>query len=437
VALFVALVVIASAGSSAAACGSIAGPRGWAPAQPVESGKLTLVPYRKKVFALREGSADVVWQFPPRDKSTYRVSEVDRQELAALAQDLGLSAGDPLIELIGDLNVQGSTVETLESAIDASSLASDARSSFKSRIEDITSRHKRALDGVRALYGDLALPADGTEVYVPTYGGWLFALDAETGALRWLADLDPMVGGVAVTESVLYVGSKSGRFYAIDPGSGAVGDSVKLDGEIWATPTLAEDGDDILVPTLGGSLYRLDDELQVRWRFDDAEGALAGTVTAGGGFVFAGAFDNKLYALDEATGEARWSIESDNWFWSQPVVNEGTVFAASLDGKVYAVDVGTGESRWSRPFDTGSQVRSGLAVSGDALIVGARDGRVHRLALDDGTPTGQPLQIGTRLESDLVAGADDTVYVVPRQSRLYVIDASLDSLAADFYELPN
>jgi outer membrane protein assembly factor BamB len=237
---------------------------------------------------------------------------------------------------------------------------------------------------------------------------------------------------------VLYGGSTSGRFYAIDPGSGEVGDSRKLDGEIWATPTLAEDGDSILVPTLGGSLYRLDDELETVWRFEGADGALAGAVTVADGLAFAGAFDNKLYAIDEATGEERWSIESDNWFWSQPIVHEGTVFAASLDGKVYAVDASNGEARWPRPFDTDSQVRSGLAVSGDALIVGARNGRVHKVALDDGTATGQPLQLlGTRLESDLVSGEGDVVYAIPRQARLYVIDTSEPSLSADFFDLPN
>jgi outer membrane protein assembly factor BamB len=403
----------------------------------VETGELTLAPYRKKLFALRQDSAEVAWQFPPRDESAYRVSEVARRDLAQQAEDLGVESGDAILDRIDELNVDGSTVDSLKSTIDQSGLDGDARSSLKSSVDDITNEHKRAFDGIRALYGDLALTTDRDTVFVPSYGGWLFALETETGALRWIADLDPLIGGVAVTDSVLYTGAKSGRFYAIDPASGVVGDSRELDGEIWATPTLAADGDQVFVPTLGGSLYRLDDELETVWQFEGADGALAATVTVADGVVYAGAFDNKLYALDEATGDERWSIESDNWFWSQPVVHEGTVYAASLDGKVYAVDAQSGEARWSKPFNTDSQVRSGLAVSGDALIVGARDGRVHRLSLADGTATGQPLQIGNKLESDLVAGENDTVYAVPRQARLYVIDASPDSLAAVFFDLPN
>lgn len=420
----------------ASACGSVPGPRGWAAPQPVETNDVTLAPYRKRLFALPEGSAAVLWQFPPRDKSTYRVSESARTELRQAAEDAGVASADAILDRIDDLSVQGSTVDSLKSAIEESGLEGEAKGSLKSRVDEITREHRRAFDGVRALYGDLAVSEDGGTAYLPTYGGWLFAIDTENGDLRWLSDLDALVGGVAVTESALYVGSKSGQFYAIDRETGAISDSRKLDGEIWGTPTLVED-DQILVPTLGGSLYRLDGGLETVWRFEGADGALAGTVTVSEGLVYAGAFDNKLYALDEATGDERWSIEADNWFWSQPVVHEGVVYAASLDGKVYAVDAETGEARWGRPFDTDSQVRSGLTISGDALIVGARNGRVHKLTLEDGSPTGQPLQIGTRLESDLVAGDNNTVYAVPRQARLYVIDASPDSLAAEFFDLPN
>jgi outer membrane protein assembly factor BamB len=273
-------------------------------------------------------------------------------------------------------------------------------------------------------------------VYVPTYGGWLFALDVESGALRWMTDLDPMVGGVMASKAVLYVGTKDKKIYAIDPGSGAIGASRKLDGEIWAAPARAVDSNDIFVPTLGGSLYRLSDELEVVWRFEGSDGAMAAKPTVSKDLVYAGAFDNKLYAIDDATGEERWSIEADNWFWSQPVVESGTLYAASLDGKVYAVDAASGEAHWERPFDTGSQVRSGLAVSSDALFVGSRNGVIRKLDLDDGAPGGQ-LQIGTKLEADLVAATGDLVYAVPNRGVLYVIDTSSSTLAAEFFDLPD
>jgi outer membrane protein assembly factor BamB len=432
------LAAIATGLIVAVGCGRPAGPKGWAAPQPVETGELTLAPFHKNLFALPKGSGETAWQFPPKDRETYRVSEGARNELARLADDLGFDIGSEssLAQRIDELNVDGSTANTLKEAIDASGADGSARGDLKQRVDEIIREHRRALGQVRALYGDLAVSDDGETVYVPTYGGWLFALAADTGALRWMADLDPMVGGVTATETVLYVGTKSKKIYAIDPSSGAVGNSRKLDGEVWASPTLAADGDDIFVPTLGGSLYRLNDELETVWQFQGSDGAIASKPTVSGGLVYAGAFDNKLYAIDEATGDERWSIEADNWFWSQPVVGRGTLFAASLDGKVYAVDAESGEARWARPFDTGSQVRSGLAVSSDSLIVASRDGVVRKLDLDDGAPGGQ-LQIGTKLEADLVGAGDDIVYAIPSRGVLYAIDTSSSTLAAEFFDLPD
>jgi outer membrane protein assembly factor BamB len=422
----------------AAGCGNPPGPRGWAAPQPVETNDMTLAPFRKKLFALPKGSGETAWQFPPKDREVYRVSEAAREELAQLAEDRGFDTGSSssLAQRIDELNVDGSTANTLKEAIDASGADGGARGDLKQRVDEIIREHRRALGQVRALYGDLAVSDDGDTVYVPTYGGWLFALATDTGALRWMADLDPRVGGVTATETVLYVGTKAKKIYAIEPSSGVVGASRTLDGEIWTAPAPASEGGDILVPTLGGSLYRLSDELETIWRFDGSDGAMASTPTLSGGLVYEGAFDNKLYAIDEATGAERWTIEADNWFWSQPVVEGGTLFAASLDGKVYAVDAESGEARWARPFDTDSQVRSGLAVSGGALIVGSRDGFVRKLSLDDGAPSGQ-LQIGTKLEADLVDAGDGLVYAIPNRGVLYAIDTSSSTLAAEFFDLPD
>jgi len=419
----------------ATACSRAPGPRGWSAPQPVETQDLTLVPYKKQLFALPAGSGEAAWQFPPKDKDAYRVSEAARDDLTTLLDSLGLEGASRqnIEDRIGELNVEGPTIETLKDAVSATAADKALRNGFTSRVDAIVLGEKRALNGIRALYGDIALSDDGDTAFVPSYGGWLFALDIKTGATRWIADLDPMVGGAMVAGNVVYAGTKSDKLYALDIASGAVASSRKLDGEIWATPTRAVEGEDIYVPTLAGSLYRLNEEFETVWQFEGAEGALAARPLVVGNLVYAGAWDNKLYAIDAATGGAQWNIEADNWFWSQPVVSEGTLYAASLDGKVYAVDAATGEARWPKPFDTGSEVRAGLVMSKGSLIVGSRDGVVRKINSDDGTPAGE-LQIGTKIEADLVASADESVYAVPNRAVLYVIDTA--DMSAVFFQLP-
>ncbi len=419
----------------ASACGRAPGPRGWSAPQPVETQDLTLVPYRKQLFALPAGSGETAWQFPPQDKGAYRVSEAARNDLTTLLDGLGLDVDthQNIEDRIGELNVEGPTIATLKDAVSASVADKTLRNGFHNRVDTIVLGEKRALDGIRALYGDIAVSSDGRTAFVPSYGGWLFALDIKTGATKWIADLDPMVGGATIAGNVVYAGTKSDKLYALDIASGTVASSRKLDGEIWAAPTLAAEGEDIYVPTLTGSLYRLNEELETVWQFDGAEGALAARPLAAGDLVYAGAWDNKLYAIDAASGETAWSIEADNWFWSQPVVDGGTLYTASLDGKVYAVDAATGLARWPKPFDTGSEVRSGLTISEGSLIVASRDGVVRKINLDDGTPAGE-LQIGTKVEADLVTAADESVYAVPNRPVLYVIDTS--DMSAEFFQLP-
>jgi outer membrane protein assembly factor BamB len=209
-----------------------------------------------------------------------------------------------------------------------------------------------------------------------------------------------------------------------------------LDGEIWAAPSAADDEGDIFVATLAGSLYRLAPSLDITWKFDDADGAIAQRPVVNDDRVYAGSFDSTLYAISADTGQAIWDIEADNWFWGEPVVQDGTLYAPSLDGKVYAVDAQTGAPRWPRPYDTDDQVRSGLALSGGALMVGSRDGLVHKVSLEDGSRVGDPLRVGSRLESDLKADEDGNVYAISRNPVLYVIETA-DTLSAQFYDLPD
>ncbi len=66
-----------------------------------------------------------------------------------------------------------------------------------------------------------------------------------------------------------------------------------------------------------------------------------------------------------------------------PVVSGGAVFfASSADGKVYALDAATGEQRWT--FFTEAPVRFSPAIDGERLFVAGDDGILYCLGADDG-----------------------------------------------------
>jgi outer membrane protein assembly factor BamB len=53
--------------------------------------------------------------------------------------------------------------------------------------------------------------------------------------------------------------------------------------------------------------------------------------------VYIGSLDGNLYALDASTGEERWRQSLDGEIYSSPAVVDGVVYAGSFDDGLYAL----------------------------------------------------------------------------------------------------
>ncbi len=88
-----------------------------------------------------------------------------------------------------------------------------------------------------------------------------------------------------------------------------------------------------------------------RNRFDDVF-----HVAAAGGLVYFGSSaDNKVYALDAATGKVRWEFFTGGPVRTAPTVWKSRVFAASDDGWVYCLRAADGSVVWKLRAAAGSQ----------------------------------------------------------------------------------
>lgn len=172
-------------------------------------------------------------------------------------------------------------------------------------------------------------------VYFGGQDGFVTALDANTGELRWQYGVRSDVDGSGVIgpENGLFIGADDGRIHAL-----------RSDGSL-------------------------------RWSFVAQRDIRSSVGIAPDGTLYVTSFDHNLYSI-AATGEVNWVLPTGGIVHSSPVVDaNGTVFFGSQDDHIYAVSP-AGKVLWT--VEVGADVDSSIAISESGmLVIGADDGRLR------------------------------------------------------------
>jgi outer membrane protein assembly factor BamB len=230
-------------------------------------------------------------------------------------------------------------------------------------------------------------------VYLPTFAGWLVALDANTGRVLWrhrthrCAWASPAVANGLVLQTFLLRGprcdpdvDRTGELVAFDARTGAVRWRVALPAT-ESSPLVANGL--VTIGDWNGDVLAFDLRTGARrWVFH-ADGPVKSSPAVAGGRLFVGTYGGSLYALDARTGRRVWRASAQQrWlrhgrFYSTPAVAHGRVYVGSTDGKVYAFGVRSGKLRWSH--STGGYVYGSPATWRDVVLVGSYDHRLYAL----------------------------------------------------------
>ena len=262
---------------------------------------------------------------------------------------------------------------------------------------------------------------DQGTVYVTTDGGAIIALDAKTGAERWVHDAgeEGLTSSPAVSDGLAIVVTVGGRVLAVDAASGS---------EVWrrdedaapnSMPAVADGV--VYVGTDAGTLLALDARTgEDVWAYD-ADAPVTRSPAVGGGRVFVGSENGRLHAVEASTGRAAWTFDSAGGLLGTPAFAHGLVYAVTLNephSQVIAFDVRTGDEAWRFAPDHRTGLRP-VVVGSDELYVVDRSGWFY--ALD---PRSGVARWSWSQESEIGAApalVDDHLYVVGRD-RAFALD---------------
>lgn len=176
----------------------------------------------------------------------------------------------------------------------------------------------------------------------------LWALDRRTGVVRWFCRLgsgdaskigsSPAYGGGRV-----FIGSYDGTVFCVDAQSGRIVWKKWLGGEFYSTPAVA--GDRLYIGNKSsGSVYCLDARDGAMLWGTSLGSSVYGSPAVWGGKVYVGSVTH-FVAIDAATGEIVWRYRPAKRILGSASVLDGVVYFSDL-GHTYACDARTGELVW-------------------------------------------------------------------------------------------
>ena len=279
----------------------------------------------------------------------------------------------------------------------------------------------------------------GGTLFVSTGYGELHALDAATGAERWVQRLDAPITTPKVAGGLVYLVSRDNRAWALDAGNGRIQWELPAapSASVMATapaPAIADRA--VLLPFGSGEILAALRQSGIRVWGSSVSGArrgvayndvgdITGDPVLSGNVAYAGTSAGRMVALSVASGERLWT--ANEGAVSPLVVAGGSVFGVTDRAQLVRLDSTTGEVLWRSdlPFYRNARLkrRQGIFAHFGPVLAGGR----LWVASSDGVLRGfDPATGGLTAQAEIPGGAasrpiafGDALYVVGRSGALH------------------
>jgi len=283
------------------------------------------------------------------------------------------------------------------------------------------------------------LAVSGGRLFVSTAFGQLIAMNAATGQRLWTQDLGAAAAGApTVVGDRVYVIGRDATAWALDANTGRVrwtAQGTPSPSGVVGGAAPAVSGDMIVLPFASRELHGLLRDGGTSLWTSTVAGTRVGRVYASitdisgdpvidGGTVYAGSPSGRIDAFELSSGRRLWSAEEGAM--SPVVVAGGSVFAVSDQAELVRLDAATGARIWGTelPYFKTNLIRRrkdvyahyGPVLGGGRLWVASSDGRLRGFSPRSGAlEVDVPLPDGAATNPVIAGGV---LYVVNTAGRL-------------------
>lgn len=202
---------------------------------------------------------------------------------------------------------------------------------------------------------------------VASKDGTVQAIDTDLAKPKWQLKPGVVKKGITQHGKLCYFGTEKGDLACVDSETGKEVWKIRLSGPI-STPPVIED-DRIFAASDTGVLYCLDVATgKELWKNDKLVGDVVGGLTANKGVLYFGSYNNSVYAVSQADGQAVWSKRVDGWIGSPPLIVSDEVFFKSKQTTLWCFNKANGNTNWHFALQP---TRSEPILSGDIIYVGS------------------------------------------------------------------
>ncbi|MDD4924237.1 MAG: PQQ-binding-like beta-propeller repeat protein [Dehalococcoidales bacterium] len=227
---------------------------------------------------------------------------------------------------------------------------------------------------VQGIIGGLII--DNGAMYFAAVGGTVTALNIETQQVIWQYDTkDTLWASPCLNGDTLYIASYDKRLFAIDINSGDLKwtQPFKTNGPIVAAPVC--DNGIVYIGSLDRGIYAIDSENgELIWKFSadsDAEYTprnwFWATPLVVDGVIYAPNMDGFVYIVNSSDGRLITALELNNAVSSNPVLFEDKVIVSTQNGDLYSINTANNTKFLFKSLDL--TVQSSLSVDDGIIYV--------------------------------------------------------------------